>query len=55
MNLNQLKEDLVSSRGEFYITNKAIYEVVQVTHSYRSSSEAGVIQVKKVRDLKTAG
>ena len=43
------------AKGEFYITNKAIYEVIQVTHSYRSSHEAGVIQVKKVRELKSAG
>ncbi|WP_142724562.1 hypothetical protein [Chryseobacterium sp. ON_d1] len=41
------------SKGEFYITDKAIYEVMQVTHSYRPSQEAGRIQVKKVRDLKT--
>lgn len=41
------------SKGEFYITDKAIYEVMQVTHSYRPSKEAGSIQVKKVRDLKT--
>ena len=41
------------SKGEFYITNNAFYEVLQVTHSYNSKSEAGVIQVKKVRDLKS--
>ncbi|QIY92215.1 hypothetical protein [Chryseobacterium gallinarum] len=40
------------SKGEFYITKDAIYEVLQVTHSYNSSKEAGTIQVKKVRELK---
>lgn len=40
------------SKGEFYITDKAIYEVIQVTHSYKPMREAGRIQVKKVRDLK---
>ncbi len=43
------------SKGEFYITSKAIYEVLQVTHSYKPSTEAGTIQVRKVRELKTAG
>lgn len=40
-------------KGEFYITGDAIYEVIQVTHSYKSMQEAGRIQVKKVRELKT--
>lgn len=43
------------AKGEFYITSKAIYEVLQVTHSYKPSTEAGTIQVRKVRELKTAG
>ncbi|BAP30104.1 uncharacterized protein CHSO_1067 [Chryseobacterium sp. StRB126] len=41
------------AKGEYYITDKAIYEVMQVTHSYRSSIEAGTIQVRKVRDLRS--
>lgn len=38
--------------GDFYRMHNAIYEVIQVTHSYRPSSESGTIQVKKVRELK---
>ncbi|WP_185269440.1 hypothetical protein [Chryseobacterium bernardetii] len=40
-------------KGEFYITDNAIYEVMQVTHSYKQTQEAGTIQVKKVRELKS--
>ncbi|MFP3835325.1 hypothetical protein [Chryseobacterium sp. SIMBA_028] len=42
-------------KGEFYATSKGIYEVLYVTHSYNSSREAGRIQVRKVREFKTAG
>ncbi|WP_347219343.1 hypothetical protein [Chryseobacterium sp.] len=41
------------AKGEFYITNNAFYEILQITHSYNSKNEAGVIQVKKVRELKS--
>ncbi|HAO26753.1 MAG TPA: hypothetical protein DCQ68_01845 [Chryseobacterium indologenes] len=37
--------------GEFYLTNNAIYEVIQVTHSF--GNEAGTIQVKMQRELKS--
>lgn len=43
------------SKGEFYVTHKGIYEVLQVTHVYDSSLRAGTIYLKKARDLKSAG
>lgn len=43
------------SKGEFYVTHKGIYEVLQVTHVYDSSRRAGTIYLKKARDLKPAG
>lgn len=43
------------SKGEFYVTHKGIYEVLQVTHVYDSSRRAGTIHLKKARQFKSAG
>lgn len=39
------------SKGEFYATRSAIYEVLSVTHVFDSSRNAGVIWVKKIKEL----
>lgn len=43
------------SKGEFYVTHKGIYEVMQVTHVHDSSRRAGTIYLKKAREFKPAG
>ncbi|MCT4156082.1 hypothetical protein HZP35_14165 [Elizabethkingia anophelis] len=43
------------SKGEFYVTHKGIYEVLNVTHVYDSSKRAGTIYMKKARQFKSAG
>ncbi|AZB01277.1 hypothetical protein EG359_17385 [Chryseobacterium joostei] len=42
-------------KGEYYVTNRAIYEVLQVTHAASSLRTPGTIQVRKQREFKTAG
>lgn len=39
------------AKGEYFATKTGIYEILNVTHVFDSSKNAGVIWVKKVRDL----
>lgn len=38
------------AKGEYFVTDKGIYEVLTVTHVFDSARRAGVIWVKKVSD-----
>lgn len=59
---NETKEDVGGfnfivppAKGEFFVTHKGIYEILQVTHVCDPNRRPGTIHVRKAREFKTAG